>query len=150
MCILNLVKSKQMRTIEVYHIKGEDQQLISRMSFIDEKYFLDMVTRLTTGAPFNSLRREREEACLIRVIYDNSMVREYYTDTLTKRIKDMCSEYLIVYERAKIIAQKKAWTYAWAYASADWKHRATLKQMGKAQKTITGYSTSGATAPRLS
>jgi hypothetical protein len=125
-----------MRTIEVYSLKDDYQKLIARMSFLNDKDFQEMATRITTAAPCNSVRYDRACVCLIRLIYHSGSDMEYYTDHVTEKILTICDEYRQLYERAQELAQKRGWKFAWQYASPDWRHKATLRQMGRAKKNL--------------
>lgn len=125
-----------MRAIEIYCIWGEDQKHICTMWFRSEKQFDDFLTRLLKGAPFNSLRRDRHEACCIRLLSGNGFISEYYTDQITNNIVNVCTEYQLMYGYARQLAKKRTWEYAWKFGSEGWKHRAILKQMGSACKRL--------------
>jgi len=96
-----------------------------------------MATRLTTAAPCNTLRRDRYEACQIRLIYRNGFETEYHTDGLPGKILNICTEYALFYGQARKMAQSKGWLYAWLYSSPEWQRRAILKQMKRAMKLMT-------------
>lgn len=95
---------QSIRTIEVYVINRDIQQLVAQMWFIWDKDFSRTATSLTTCAPFNSLRRERVTACLVKLIYQNGHEYEYYTDRFTERMKEICSRYMEIYNKAKQMA----------------------------------------------
>lgn len=100
----------KLRKIEVLDIKGDDERLIATMWFISEEDFTSTIIRLTTSAPFNSLRRDRKNVCLIKVIYDDSSQSTYYTDQVTPWIRGICEEYQQTYSRAEQMLQPAKWS----------------------------------------
>ena len=125
-----------MRTIEVFFLRGDNRQLLARMHFLNDKDFQEMASRVVGAAPCNSLRYDRQELGLIRIIYQSGRESEYYADPITNKLLNICTVYAIVYGHAKRIAQDRGWLFAWKYSSPEWQHKATLRKMRRAQRLL--------------
>lgn len=126
-----------MKIIEVYHHVGPDRRFISRMWFLNDEDLHEMACRLTAGYPFNSLRRDRHEVCQLLFIYENGFESEYYTDGMPSNVLSICTEYAFVYDQARKLAEARVWKFAWEYGTEEWKRKAILKRMRKAEKLLT-------------
>lgn len=125
-----------MRTIEVFSLVGKYQKQIACMWFINDKDYQDIATRITTGAPCNSLRYDRFHVILIRLTYQTGFEMEYYTDHITEKMWKIYEEYMQLYQCAQELAKKRAWLHAWDYATPTWRQKATLRQMRRASRLL--------------
>lgn len=124
----------KLRKIEVLDIKGDDEYLIATMWFISEEDFTSTVIRLTTSAPFNSLRRDRQNVCLIKVKYDDSRQSTYYTDQVTPWIRKICNEYKQAYTIAEKMMKPTRFNIAWWLSVPEKRLAAILKLMPAAKQ----------------
>ncbi len=127
-------------TISVYEEKGDIQQLIAEMNFIRKSDYKETETLLVKAQPTNSLRRERYECCHIIVREAGKAKYEYYGDAVTDRIRQICEKYTESYRLAHQIAQARCWKYAWAIASEQWRYKAVLRNIKRAQKLLRNSS----------
>lgn len=125
-----------MRTIDIYLLTGDNQQLLARMHFLNDADFNAMATRVTSAAPCNSLRYDRQEVGLIRLVSLHGRKSEYYADPVTSKLINLCTIYAIIYGHARKMAQSAGWQFAWRYATPAWRQKATLRHMRKAQRLL--------------